>query len=75
MTYTYDRYGSTGSLYYPVGRLNNLVYPVGGGMEDWGYAASWDTHTLRGGDACNPHTFGGYDLDKTRYAVRVYKPF
>jgi hypothetical protein len=23
--------------------MNDVVYPVHGGMEDWGYAASWDT--------------------------------
>lgn len=27
---------------YPVGRINSLVYPVEGGMEDWMYAAGWD---------------------------------
>lgn len=25
--------------------MSDLVYPVHGGMEDWGYAASWD-HAL-----------------------------
>ena len=32
--------------YYPsgnVGPMNAAVYPVTGGMEDWAYAASWDT--------------------------------
>ena len=28
---------------YPADRMTKLVYPVSGGMEDWGYAASWDT--------------------------------
>jgi len=28
--------------YYPYGRMNEKVYPVHGGMEDWGYAATWD---------------------------------
>lgn len=27
---------------YPIGRINSLVYPVEGGMEDWMYAAGWD---------------------------------
>lgn len=27
---------------YPYGRMNEKVYPVHGGMEDWGYAATWD---------------------------------
>ncbi len=32
---------------YPVGRLNPVVYPVDGGMEDWGYAAGWDVNAVR----------------------------
>lgn len=40
-----------GSPVYPVGRMNSLVYPVDGGMEDWMYAAGWDTSTVR---ACQP---------------------
>ena len=35
-----------------------MVYPVGGGMEDWGYAASWDN---KASDAtlakCTPKTY------------------
>lgn len=27
--------------YYTVGTSNDVVYPVHGGMEEWGYAASW----------------------------------
>lgn len=29
---------------YPVGKMNSIVYPVDGGMEDWVYASGWDTH-------------------------------
>lgn len=25
-----------------MGRINSLIYPVDGGMEDWLYAAGWD---------------------------------
>lgn len=32
---------------YPVGRINSLVYPVDGGMEDWLYAAGWDKNVLK----------------------------
>ena len=28
---------------YRYSRMNSIVYPVHGGMEDWAYAASWDT--------------------------------
>ena len=34
-------FNSNGGL-YPTGRLNDLVYPVNGGMEDWAYAAGWE---------------------------------
>ena len=27
---------------YRKSRMNSIVYPVHGGMEDWAYAASWD---------------------------------
>eukprot|EP01035_Chromulina_nebulosa_P040268 gene40268-54454_t len=29
---------------YPIGRMNSMVYPVDGGMEDWLYAAGWDSN-------------------------------
>jgi hypothetical protein len=32
---------------YVVGRINSMVYPVEGGMEDWLYAAGWDKKDLR----------------------------
>jgi hypothetical protein len=38
--------------------MSKMVYPVGGGLEDWGYGASWDTYsddaTL---DSCKPKTY------------------
>lgn len=30
-----------------VGRINTLIYPVEGGMEDWMYAAGWDKSVVR----------------------------
>lgn len=30
-----------------VGRMNSLVYPVEGGMEDWLYAAGWNKEFLK----------------------------
>lgn len=55
-----------GAALYPVGRMNDLVYPVPGGMEDWAYAGNWDPESAR--LPCTPHTFGGYAEDKTRYS-------
>ena len=37
-----DGYGR----FYPRGRLNDIVYGVHGGMEDWGYGSSWEAGML-----------------------------
>ena len=37
----------SGQLAYATGRINSIVYPVDGGMEDWLYAAGWDKATNR----------------------------
>lgn len=48
---------------YVLGDMTTTVYPVRGGMEDWGYAAGWDNQS---NDAtlfnCKPKT---YPLDPT----------
>uniref|UniRef100_A0AAV1UGV7 Peptidase M14 domain-containing protein n=1 Tax=Peronospora matthiolae TaxID=2874970 RepID=A0AAV1UGV7_9STRA len=56
---------------YPTGTMNDVVYGVTGGMEDWGYAASWEnqfydekSHPFL---PCEPTTFGGYPKKKTVY--------
>jgi hypothetical protein len=41
---------------YRYGAMNDVIYPVNGAMEDWGYAASWDTDNVV---QCNPTQFGG----------------
>ncbi|POM57463.1 Hypothetical protein PHPALM_38022 [Phytophthora palmivora] len=51
--------------------MNDVVYGVTGGMEDWGYAASWENQ-FYGKNAqpfhpCEPTTFGGYPKEKTIY--------
>ena len=53
--------GPRGRL-YRYDPMNSIVYPVAGGMEDWGYAASWEPHHVR---ACTPRTHGGYAPEKT----------
>ena len=50
--------GENHGYYYPEGVLNPLVYPVKGGMEDWAYAASFDTTGYS--VPCKPTTYGGY---------------
>lgn len=58
--------------WYPVDRLNSLVYPVRGGMEDWGYASSWDTSYV---SPCSPHSHGGYPVSKTTYDDGMLRAF
>jgi hypothetical protein len=49
---------------YPSKSMTELVYPVDGGMEDWGYAASWDTKYVF---LCQAGTaFGGYSAERQR---------
>lgn len=46
---------------YPIGDMGSLVYSVHGGLEDWGYGASWTTQAV----VCTPATLGGYLASKT----------
>ena len=57
---------------YPYAILNDLVYPVHGGMEDWGYAASWDRAFVR---SCTPRTYGGYAAERTQYNDAAARTF
>jgi hypothetical protein len=50
---------------YPHQRINDVVYPVRGGMEDWAYAGSWMNNT--GSAPCQPSNFGGYPVKQTQY--------
>ena len=47
------------------GPLNDpaVIYPVGGGMEDWSYGGSW----AHGRVECRPRTWGGYTAEHTAY--------
>ena len=54
---------------YQQGRMNDIVYAVHGGMEDWAYAASWDTgHST----PCNQN---GYDASRTTYDPAELRAF
>lgn len=53
--------GTHGRL-YPTAPMNSVVYPVAGGMEDWGYAASWEPQHVQ---PCAPGTLGGYARART----------
>lgn len=57
---------------YPYGTMNDIVYPVRGGMEDWAYGASWDTERTT---PCHPESFGGYPTEKTTYNNATLRMF
>ncbi|KAL4161365.1 hypothetical protein PRNP1_001919 [Phytophthora ramorum] len=63
--------------YYPDGTMNDVVYAVNGGMEDWGYAASWENEftTPKPIKECNPSTYGGYPSAKTKYNNATHRAF
>jgi hypothetical protein len=52
--------------------MNDLVYPVNGGMEDWAYAGSWDPDRVI---ACDPITYDGYPASRTKYDNATLRVF
>lgn len=52
--------------------MNDAVYPVRGGMEDWAYAASWDTKRVI---QCEPDTYDSYPVSKTTYDSSTLRVF
>mmetsp|Transcript_17744 Transcript_17744/g.43779 ORF Transcript_17744/g.43779 Transcript_17744/m.43779 type:complete len:627 (+) Transcript_17744:105-1985(+) len=70
----YSKYGGTwaDTIPYEYGPMNDLVYFVEGGMEDWAYAGSWDKERVK---PCEPTTFGGYPLEKTVYNNSTLRAF
>ena len=56
----------TPNFRYPTGKMNNLVYPVRGGFEDWAYSGSWENEPVIT-TKCEPKTYGGYSSKKTNY--------
>lgn len=65
---------------YPTGTMNDIVYGVTGGMEDWAYAASWENDFV-GKDQkkpfqpCEPGSYGGYPKEKTVYNNLTHRAF
>ncbi|KAL7534566.1 hypothetical protein ACHAXR_005959, partial [Thalassiosira sp. AJA248-18] len=70
----YSRYanGFSGHAPYDFGTMNDKVYYVRGGMEDWAFAGSWDPDRVV---ECKPATFGGYPAEKTRYNNSTLRAF
>ncbi|GLD97563.1 hypothetical protein PINS_up006253 [Pythium insidiosum] len=66
--------------FYPVGTMNDVVYGVSGGMEDWAYAASWENQYTPASETkpfqpCEPTTYGGYPREKTVYNNVTHRAF
>ncbi len=54
--------------FYETGDMNDIVYGVHGGFEDWVYAGSWNSLLVSSLNVqCTPNTYGGYDISKTTY--------
>jgi hypothetical protein len=70
----YSRYanGFKGHVPYDFGTMNDKVYYVRGGMEDWAFAGSWDPARVV---KCTPTTFGGYPKEKTTYNNSTLRAF
>ncbi|KAL7450557.1 hypothetical protein ACHAWC_002466 [Mediolabrus comicus] len=70
----YSRYsnGFHGHAAYDYGTMNDKVYYVRGGMEDWAFAGSWDPDRVV---QCTPTTYGGYPPEKTRYNNSTLRAF
>jgi hypothetical protein len=71
---SYSQYAGSfdGTPLYKTGTMNELVYPVKGGMEDWAYAGSWDSSRVI---PCQPNTFDGYPQEKTIYNESTLRAF
>lgn len=57
---------------YDTGDMNDLLYPVRGGFEDWAYAGSWETQLST---TASPDTYGGYPPSKTQYDDATLRTF
>mmetsp|Transcript_15576 Transcript_15576/g.38852 ORF Transcript_15576/g.38852 Transcript_15576/m.38852 type:complete len:831 (+) Transcript_15576:198-2690(+) len=70
----YSRYGGgwSRSKAYDYGTMNDMVYFVRGGMEDWAYAGSWTPEKVM---PCQPKQFGGYPKEKTTYNDSTLRVF
>ena len=57
---------------YKLGEMNDVIYPVEGGMEDWAYGGSWHNEKTY----CRPNTYKGYpkgkQLTTMKHCARYY---
>ncbi|RHY41607.1 hypothetical protein DYB34_012700, partial [Aphanomyces astaci] len=60
-----------------LGTMNDVVYGVYGGMEDWAYAASWENSFASDSifTPCTPTQYGPYPAHKTTYNNQTHRAF
>mmetsp|Transcript_13879 Transcript_13879/g.20483 ORF Transcript_13879/g.20483 Transcript_13879/m.20483 type:complete len:731 (-) Transcript_13879:23-2215(-) len=70
----YSRYaaGFSTAKPYETGTMNEKVYYVRGGMEDWAYGGSWIPEVVI---PCEPTTFSPYPKEKTTYNNATLRAF
>ena len=70
----YSNYGAgwKNSNPYDYGNMNDKVYYVRGGFEDWAYAGSWDPDRVI---QCQPETYSPYPKEKAIYNNSTLRVF
>jgi len=53
---------------YASGDMTSVVYPVGGGLEDWSYGCGWDLVPGATLASCTPYT---YSIDSTFFTAQT----
>jgi hypothetical protein len=64
---------SSESRFYETGDMNDILYGVNGGFEDYAYAGSWENQLQA--EQCTPSTYDGYPDEKTQYDDATLKTF
>lgn len=74
IAHAYSNYGASWaqSRAYDVGTMNDKVYYVRGGMEDWAYCGSWIPELVV---QCDPATYDSYPKEKTTYNNATLRAF
>ena len=64
---------SRNGRFYETGDMNDILFPVNGGFEDYAYAGSWETQLQA--EQCTPFTYDGYPAEKTQYDDATLRTF
>ena len=64
---------SRNGRFYETGDMNDILYGVNGGFEDYAYAGSWENQLQA--EQCTPSTYDGYPAEKTQYDDATLRTF